>query len=328
MSLARPLVFLACLTACGPEAPMATASSTGDGPGTTSTTDPATTVAPGTSSSSTTTTPSPTTTTGGDPTTGDPTTVDPTTDAVTTDPGNFIMPPDGGGCIAPAGEYEVRCSQCSPWVQDCPPGEKCVPGRDLDDGPWTRTTCVPLDPEPAGPGEPCSVEPLHTRLIDTCDLHSICLGIDPDSLASECVPLCSGSPDAPECPAGSACVIADDGILIPCLPTCDPVAGTCPTGQICIPDAPPPDDFVCFTADGPLAQQFEPCDAPDACAAGLACIDATRAVECDPQQADFCCLPYCDLDAPTCPGVMQQCQSAFPDAPPPELAHVGVCALP
>lgn len=330
MTTARALVLLACLTACGPKSPMETGS-TGDGPGTSSTGDPATTLTP--SPTTTSPTPSPTTTTV-DPTTVDPTTVDPTTvDPVTgtgvgTTGDGFILTPDGGGCIAPAGEFDVRCTQCDPWAQNCPADQKCVPARDGDEGPWTDTACVPLDPEAVGPGESCSVEPLHTRLIDTCDLHSICLGLDPDTLAPECVPLCSGSPDAPECPAGSACLIADQGVLIPCLPTCDPVAGTCPVGQICIPDAPPPKNFVCSTVDGPLAQQFEPCDAPDACAAGLVCVDALQAVECDPQQGDFCCIPFCDLDQPTCPGVGQQCQPVFPDQPPPGLAHVGVCALP
>ncbi|MDC0675073.1 hypothetical protein [Nannocystis radixulma] len=315
MSIARSLVLLACLAACGPEVPMETAST---GPGT-STTDPGTTTAPGTST--TTTSPSPTTTT------GDPTTVDPST--VTTEPGNFITPPDGGGgCIAPFGEYEVRCYQCDPWAQQCFADQKCVPARDIDDGPWTDSFCVPLDAEPAGPGEPCTIESSPTSFIDTCDLHSICFGVDPDTLAPVCVPLCSGSPDAPECPDGSACVIADN--LIPCLPTCDPLASTCPMGQVCSPDSFfVPTNFVCFTADvGALKQQFEPCDGPSTCAAGLACADAGLAVECDPQQSATCCLPYCDLDQPTCPGVMQQCQPFFPDPPPPELAHVGLCRLP
>ncbi|MCY1058645.1 hypothetical protein [Nannocystis sp. SCPEA4] len=320
MPIARPLALLALLTACGPESPKDTGTSTGDLPGTTTTT--ATTVQE----------PGPLTTTTATPTTTLAPTTDPSTGHITTGGGDFIHSPDGGGeCNAPFGEYEVRCAQCDPWSQNCPPGQKCVPARDLDEGPWTRAACVPLHPEPAHPGEPCVAEPTHTRIIDDCDLHSICLGVDPVTLGPVCVPLCGGAPEAPVCPAGSACFNSNDGNLIPCLPTCEPLANTCPEGQLCIPDSFfDPDDLVCLTpGEAALAQQFEPCDDLLGCAAGLACADAALAVECDPQQSDGCCLPYCDLDAPACPGVMQTCQPFFGDSPPPpELAHLGQCRLP
>ncbi|WP_096332251.1 hypothetical protein [Nannocystis exedens] len=312
MSAARPALVLVLLLACGPEAPPET-ESTDSGttaPATTSTTS-------GASLPSTTSTTSPTTTSG--------------TTTTTRDGVGFIRPFDGGGCYAEfEGEGAVRCSPCDPWFQDCPRGEKCVPEDESGQGDWNETTCIPLDPDPDAPGEPCTVDPKPTHIVDSCELDAICLGVDPETLTGTCVPRCQGWADAPECPAGTACVISHEGVLIPCLPTCDPLGPPCPGGQACQLNFSDPDNFVCLETDpDALAPLFAPCAGPLDCGPGLACMDAALAGECDPQQSDRCCLALCDLAAPSCPGLMQECLPFWSTDPPPsEWADLGLCRLP
>ncbi|MDC0718791.1 hypothetical protein [Nannocystis bainbridge] len=208
-ALALPFALALLTVACGPQAPMSTTDGTDSNPdstgGLTTTTGPSTT----TTTTATSTTAAPTTTS------VEP---DPGTAATSSEGGTFITPPDVGNCVAGLGEQQARCSTCNPFLQNCPSGEKCVPASSEEGAPWHTTACVPLDPDPDGVGEPCTIEPHPTRLIDSCDAQSICLGTDPDTLGPVCVPLCEGSPEAPECPAGSTCVISNDGVLIPCLP--------------------------------------------------------------------------------------------------------------
>jgi hypothetical protein len=234
------------------------------------------------------------------------------------------------------GVFEVKATAGDnhlggPWVEgDCIPGHKCVPEDESGQGNWYDTTCVPLAPDPDAIGEPCTVENDPSQHADTCELGAICLGVDPETLTGTCVPLCQGSPDAPECPAGTACVISHEGVLIPCLPTCDPLGSTCPEGQACQLNFSDPDNFVCLENDpAALAPLFAPCDALLDCAPGLACMDAALAEECDPQQSARCCLAHCDLGMPSCPGLMQECLPFWTiDPPPPEWANLGVCQLP
>ncbi|MCY1063951.1 hypothetical protein OV090_04210 [Nannocystis sp. RBIL2] len=317
LSLRLALALL--VVACGPQVPMTTDStgSTQDSSGsTTSTTSGPST----TSSTATTTTASPTTTT------VDP---DPGTSSASSEGGTFITPPDGGGCVAGFGGQQARCSSCDPWSQNCPEGQKCVPASNDGGDVWHTTACVPLAPDPAQAGELCTIEQNSTRLIDTCDEQSICLGTDPDTQEPACIPLCQGGPEAPECPAGSACVIGNQGVLIPCQPTCDPLENTCPDGHLCRLNFSDPDNFVCFPmpSDG-LANLFEACDDTFECAAGLSCEEAVFGGECDPDQSERCCLAYCDLDAPSCPLVGDVCVPLFADDPPPDWAHLGVCREP
>ncbi|WAS90187.1 hypothetical protein [Nannocystis punicea] len=308
---ARTTLVLVLLVACGPKTP------------------------PETDTDSATTTSTTTSTTSGAPLPTSTTTSGTTTTAseVTTDGVAFIRPNDGGVACGAVfeGDGAVRCKPCDLWLEfDCIPGYKCVPEDDSGQGDWNDTTCVPLAPDPAAIGEPCTVEDKGSHRADTCELGAICLGVDPETLTGTCVPLCQGSQDAPECPAGTACVISHEGALIPCLPTCDPLGSTCPEGQACQINFSDPDNFVCLENDpAALAPLFAPCDAVLDCAPGLACMDAALAEECDPQQSARCCLAHCDLGMPSCPGVMQECLPFWAiDPPPPEWAHLGVCQLP
>jgi hypothetical protein len=255
--------------------------------------------------SSTTATPDPTT--GPETTTGPPL---PTTSSTTstttaaTSTGHTPPAPDLGGP-----------QPCDQWLEDCPEGQKCAFDRDY------QRVCVPLVPTPDGLGEPC--EYLGDG-VDTCDLHAVCWD-------GACVAQCSGPPRAPTCDLpGTLCLFFGVDTINLCVPACDPLAPTCPNGQVCVANPSSPELFVCITdASGREGQTFDPCEYANACDPGLQCADPLDAAECDPEDGG-CCLPFCDLTAPnTCPGTGLQCLPWHDEVPaPPGLQDVGACRLP
>lgn len=315
--LVRTCLFAAlALLACGPKSPMTpTASDTAASEGSSGTaTGDGTTTAPATTSTT-----SPTTTI--DPSTGAVTSSGSDSDATAT----FIAPSDFS-CAAVDGQ---RCVRCDTWTQDCPPSDKCSPWSSDGDDVWDSHTCAPLHPDPDHAGDPCTVEGSPFLGKDSCDLESMCWAVDPETLQGTCVPFCDGAPDDPACPPGTDCLIAFDGTLNLCLPACNPLLQDCADDQLCISAHLGDPAFVCFPQRPGPGQLHAPCDRLDACAPGLACLDPALALECDPQAAIGCCLPFCDTTMPDCPGAMQQCQSWFEgDPPPPGLESVGFCGIP
>lgn len=308
------LGLVSLLLACGPSAP----SSPGD-PASTSGAEPASTTA----SSS----PPPVTTSGApdlSTSSTDPPASSTTDVASTSSPEQltFLVAPDGGSCL-------VNCSQCNPFTQDCPEGNKCSPWANDGGTSWNATKCVPIDPDPDQPGDPCTVQVSGTSGIDSCDLHSMCWDVDVDTLIGHCVPFCTGSPENTICPDGLTCIVANEGNLPICLPSCDPLQQDCAPGDVCISHPNEP-GFVCiFDGSGDEGQSFDACDFANECDPGLLCNQPTAASECD-FEAQGCCLPFCDLSLPVdCPGAMQTCQPAFEMGTAPEgLENVGFCALP
>ncbi|WP_434417221.1 hypothetical protein [Nannocystis pusilla] len=281
-----------------------------------------------TSSSSTTTTTSTTSATLSTTSTSDSTTsgtsstgeLSTTADIDTTDTGCSFY----GGCPADF----ANPLECDPFAQDCPEGQKCSPQKS-DGVAFDATRCVPVARDPGQPGEPCTVEGAPGSGIDSCDVGSTCWEVDEQTLAGTCVPLCGGTPDAPECPADTTCVGFND-VLHLCLPTCDPLAPACEAGDVCVPNPSAPDgQFACVvdvSQDG--GAEFEPCEFLNACDLGLACVDSGSATECDPM-AFGCCVAYCDLTAPTCNGAGAECLPWFDQGQAPSgLEDVGVCSLP
>lgn len=191
------ITLLAAFAGCGPTPPSSSDGGSSTGSGTTQSTS--------------------TTSTGVLPTTG--ATDDSGIGSSTTDPG--IIHTDLDSCFAAApGQNGLRCSPCSTWLQDCPDGEKCMPWSvDLDDTTWDFWKCIPLPPDPAHVGEPCVVEGSPKSGVDNCDEGSMCWHVDPDTLEGTCVPFCTNLPDDPVCPDGTACLIADFGVLAICVPT-------------------------------------------------------------------------------------------------------------
>jgi hypothetical protein len=252
--------------------------------------------------------------TSGPPSTPDPTTLTSgategcTSACTTTEDGVFILPPD-----PPA--------QCDVWAQDCPPGEKCSAA-----GPPPFSTgsiaCATIAPDPAQLGEPCQVLVEGHLGPDTCDLGLYCHDVDPVSQKGTCIPLCTGAAVDPSCPIGQVCL---NTALPLCITACDPLLDVCPAGDTCLWLS---HEFGCWPdGDQPKHGLFEVCEYVDQCEDGLICLATESAAECD-NDGIGCCVPLCDLNSPTCPGVGQTCKTFYPTDPPPAgLEHLGVCSL-
>ncbi len=207
---------------------------------------------------------------------------------------------------------------CDPFAQDCAVGEKCIA---VDS--WTSTRCVPLTGDRL-PGEPCVATDAPAG--DDCQLGAMCWNLDADQHGT-CVALCTGSPDAPVCPADRACFIGNEGVLNVCLIACDPLAPACPDGEACLAAS---DQFLCILdASGDEGQLNDPCEFVNGCDPGLACLDtAAASAACQPGETG-CCQPFCEFPDAPCPNPDQQCVQWFPaDEIPPGAEHIGVCAIP
>jgi hypothetical protein len=233
----------------------------------------------------------------------------------------FISDPDGGGVSI----------ECSVWDQDCGEGEKCSAWANDGGSSWNATRCVPLDPNPAQPGDPCTVEGSGVSGIDTCDVSSMCWDVDPEMNVGTCVAFCTGSENAPVCDdPTTSCSIANDGTLILCLPTCDPLTQDCAEGQACYPID---NSFVCAPdASGEdQGADNDPCEFLNACDMGNICVNPAIVQGC-PAGSGGCCQNVCDLTAdPADQGcdTMETCEPWFEEGMvTPGFEDVGVCALP
>jgi hypothetical protein len=231
------------------------------------------------------------------------------------DSAGFIDMPDGGGVDI----------QCDLWAQDCPAGEKCMPWANDGGGSWNATRCSPLDANPAQSGDSCTVEGSGVSGIDNCDISAMCWDVGEEG-TGVCVPFCSGSAEAPICDnPDEGCSITNDGVLILCLPFCDPLIQDCPEGNACYPE---PNGFFCSPdASGESGVFGDPCEYINVCDPGFWCADATAVPGC--AGAIGCCSSYCDVSDPTstCEGDGQECVAWWED-PPPGEEHFGVCVIP
>ena len=313
MRTTTPFIITTLLLACGPGAPpLAT---TDDGTTAQATTDLGTTTSPTTSGTS-----------GAAPvSTGELSTGASSSSSTGSE---FIMPPDGGsGCFAGAvgPEHQPRCTSCDIFRQDCGDGEKCVPWA-ADGAGWNATRCSPVLGTGVA-GDPCTVEGTATSGFDDCAFGHLCWDVD-DQLHGTCVAMCTGTQRAPECPASTGCLIANEGVLALCLRTCDPLVQDCPPTDICIQSTDSP--FVCGPdGSGREGQANDPCESLDGCDPGLHCAGpGATSGACDPD-ASGCCTPFCTLPDGPCPNPDQACVPWYPvgEAPPGE-EDIGACALP
>jgi len=216
--------------------------------------------------------------------------------------------------------------ECDVFEQNCPDGEKCTPWANDGGSAWNATRCSPIVEDPDQPGEPCTVEDSPASGLDSCDLGSMCWNVHSDTGTGTCASHCTGARNAPTCAdANNICTMSGDGVLALCLPTCDPLLflDACPEGEGCYPYN---STFFC-TADGTAegGAVFDACEFVNACDPGNVCINPAAAQACD-QDGTGCCLPWCDLSAPNCPGETT-CLPWFEEGsvrPGGEL--VGVCA--
>lgn len=191
---------------------------------------------------------------------------------------------------------------------------------------WNATLCTPIDPNPDSVGEPCKAEESALSGVDSCDAGAMCWSVDHRTLEGYCIQLCMGSSEDPQCPAGTVCRIQSDGVLLPCLPLCDPLAQDCPEGEVCIPyyDG----QFLCyFDGSGEGGDYGDPCEYANSCSAGLYCINPEYVPDCP---AAGCCSPFCDTSKPNlCPGEGLECIPWYePGSAPDGYANVGYCGIP
>lgn len=260
----------------------------------------------------------PGTTTTGVGTSGDPMTTADTSGAPTTGACTFLNCDDAG----------MDGFQCDIWNEDCPEGQKCMPWDDTGMGSWNATKCSPIDANPGQKGDECTVTGSATDGIDSCDKHLLCWYVD-DMNVGTCIDMCTGSEEASMCGNGESCDVSNEGSLILCLTTCDPLVQSCPDGQICFFDG--VDNFICdFDASGEEGQYQDACAFVNVCDYGLFCSGPEGVPDC--VDASGCCSPYCDLSAAenTCPGApMQECVPWYTEgSAPPGQENIGACQIP
>jgi hypothetical protein len=221
-------------------------------------------------------------------------------------------------------DYPV--SECDPFAQDCPVGEKCVPASSDVDPDFDVDKCVPvLGDQPAG--EPCTYGG-YVESTDDCDESSFCYEVVEvaGELLGTCRSFCEGTSDTPVCPPGTHCPIMAEGSIILCIPTCDPLAQDCDEGLGCFWG--PGSAFLCLVTTENIPTG-EPCGAVNDCAPGNLCTDATALPSC---AGAACCSQYCNLPDGDAGCVAQPgtvCTAFFEmGTAPAGYEHVGVCIIP
>jgi hypothetical protein len=213
-------------------------------------------------------------------------------------------------------------SECDPFLQDCPDGEKCVPysstASSLD-----ANKCVAVIGD-GQPGEPCIYEG-NVESTDDCDAESFCwdtMDVNGEQVGV-CTAFCTGTPDEPICAPGTGCFIANEGSTTLCLSTCDPLMQACGPGLACYWGN---TDFFCLVTTQDIALG-EPCGFTNDCAGGLACIAADLLPNCD---GAACCASFCSVMAgEPCAQIGTECSAFFEQGMAPSgYEDIGVCMLP
>jgi hypothetical protein len=220
--------------------------------------------------------------------------------------------------------------ECDVWAQDCPEGEKCAPWANDGGTSWNATRCVPIDRTPGQPGDACSAEGGGLSGFDDCAEGSMCWDVDETGIGA-CISFCTGNEASPLCEdTDTSCVIANDGVLILCLPSCDPLLSDCADGSGCYPTE---NSFVCvFDSGGETGAYGDACEFTNVCDPGLWCAPAQAVPDC---ATVGCCTPFCDQSDETasesCPGAAggQECVPWFDEGQvPPGFEDVGSCMIP
>jgi hypothetical protein len=236
----------------------------------------------------------------------------------TDDTANNTTLTSGSFYAGPSTDY-VSLSECDPFWQDCPEGEKCVPYGSTG-GNWDANKCVPIFGDGQA-GDPCLYGGT-VEATDDCGAQSLCWDVD-DEGVGVCTEFCQGTPDDPICPMGTSCLIANSGSINLCVSTCDPLMQDCGPGLACYWAN---TAFFCLftTQDIPLG---EPCGYPNDCAGGLVCLTADVLPNCD---GSSCCGSFCSvMEGAACPEMGTECSAFFEEGMAPSgYEDVGICILP
>lgn len=131
-------------------------------------------------------------------------------------------------------------------------------------------------------------------------------------------------PDAGPVTLGDGDLVIDIDVDVqdpaPEVVVCDPLTADCAAAEACYPYSEPEDpllQFGCFPVaiEGGL---YEACEFINGCSSGFSCLGSAVHNSCDFAEPG-CCLPYCDVSAPSC-GAGEFCQSAEAEDP-----DIGFC---
>lgn len=210
-------------------------------------------------------------------------------------------------------------TNCDLWMDDCPAGLKCMPFAAPMGLMWSGSHCSPVSPQPKEEGEPCSIENYLMSGVDDCGEGLICWYVD-DSLHGECVSMCVGSEEMPEClDALVSCAIDSTGFLHLCW-GCSPLLQDCWSPfENCVPSD-LTKGFQC-TAEG-AAGPGEPCANLNDCKKGTFC--SSNSGFCP---GNSCCVQYCALDSMMndCPD-MAKCVPFFQEPVSMKYVDIGFCS--
>jgi len=216
---------------------------------------------------------------------------------------------------------------CGLATQNCPEDDKCMPWANDGGSLWNAVRCSPIERNPNGVGEPCTVDGSGVSGLDDCDLGLQCFNVDPETNEGVCAQICGAIDGAPICPQGTSC--ATYGAARVCLEPCDPLAQACPLAHACYPAGtfvgpgePPPPFFTCERVAG-SGEPLMPCEVfQSGCDGGSVCFDA-QALPCP--SSIGCCTELCDLmGMDDCPEGLT-CTPYLDPAPNALLEGVGVC---
>ena len=231
---------------------------------------------------------------------------------------------DGGGdegVFIPTDDDLAAPSECDPFAQDCPDGEKCVPWASSG-GTWDSNKCVPVDGD-GQPGDSCTSTGA-VEATDNCGAETLCwdvMEVDGELLGI-CTEYCTGTADDPNCPTDTDCLIANDGSINLCIDTCDPLLSECGPGLACFWAV---DNFQCIftTSEIPTG---DVCGFINDCESGNWCAAAELMPDC---QGGGCCASFCNLTDPTCTQAGTECTEFFAEGMAlPGFEDVGVCIVP
>lgn len=232
------------------------------------------------------------------------------------------------GCSPDGGSIDFECDL---FEQDCPEGEKCMPWANDGGGYWNASRCSPIARNPGEVGDPCEVEGLGASGIDDCGLGLMCWEVDPTTDQGICEDLCTGNAMEPMCAdEGDVCVMTNEGAIILCLPSCDPLVQDCVEGEGCF--ASHQGHFLCEDVYFPDTMPGDSCEYINGCAPGQACMDPMLFSECD---GFGCCATFCALDDPdadmncAAQDPLQECVPWYEEGMAPAGGeNIGVCAVP
>jgi hypothetical protein len=250
--------------------------------------------------------------------------VDDTSAAEASDTASTDAEETSGGGTTTTGSFvpdmpEVTESQCDPWAQDCPEGEKCVAYESAGNS-WDANKCVPVMGEGVE-GDECTYDGAVAGT-DSCAVGHMCYYANAEGIGT-CIPQCTGTGmvDA-SCPAGFNCSISNEGSMILCVYDCNPLLQDCaPAGTGCFWDG------ALFNCDpaGDITEG-QPCGYINDCAPGQICLDAPALPNC---AGSACCAAYCDLEDPVCQIAGTECVTFWDEGGPlPGFENVGICVKP